>query len=386
MSKVLKNLSLAYISTEKTWYTNIVVKMAQNSQVRVEEGVDLPIRGDHWKHIFDKYDANRDGKIDIHELKEIINSREYEHDIPDSVMQRILTMSDTDRNGYLDYQEFVRMIHNPYLESLFGHFVQSYIHAVIPRRRGPGSRTDVTDGLYEDEYSWCPPPVWMLLISLIEIVLFCIDAAHGSAYDANGPVAESMIYDPQRRNEVWRFFSYMFVHVGPLHLIVNLAVQILLGIPLEMVHRGWRVMIIYCAGVVAGSLGTSITDPTVKLAGASGGVYALITAHIASVIINWREMQFALLQLIVFLIITAIDFGTAIYNRYYLDLDEHIGYAAHLAGAIAGLLVGIFALRNLEVNSCEKKLWWVSLVTFLALLATAIIWNIAYPAYFVKQY
>lgn len=70
----------------------------------------------------------------------------------------------------------------------------------------------------------------------------------------------------------------------PLHLVVNLAVQILLGIPLEMVHRGWRVLIIYCAGVVAGSLGTSITDPSVKLAGASGGVYAIITAHIASVI------------------------------------------------------------------------------------------------------
>lgn len=97
-------------------------------------------------------------------------------------------------------------------------------------------------------------------------------------------------------------------------------------------------------------------------------------------------MQFALLQLIVFLIITAIDFGTAIYNRYYLDLDEHIGYAAHLAGAIAGLLVGIFVLRNLEVNSCEKRLWWVSLVTFLALLTTAIIWNIAYPSYFPKEF
>lgn len=55
-------------------------------------------------------------------------------------MHRILAMSDTDRNGYLDYQEFVRMIHNPYLESIFGHFVQSYIHAVIPRRKGPGKK------------------------------------------------------------------------------------------------------------------------------------------------------------------------------------------------------------------------------------------------------
>lgn len=77
--------------------------------------------------------------IDIHELKEIINSREYEHDIPEIVVERILQMSDDDRNGHLDYQEFVRMIQNPILESIFGHFVHRYIHYVIPRRNHPGT-------------------------------------------------------------------------------------------------------------------------------------------------------------------------------------------------------------------------------------------------------
>lgn len=68
-------------------------------------------------------------------------------------------------------------------------------------------------------------------------------------------------------------------------MTVNLIVQLLLGIPLEMVHRGWRVLLIYLSGVLAGSLATSITDPSVYLAGASGGVYALITAHVATIII-----------------------------------------------------------------------------------------------------
>lgn len=52
-----------------------------------------------------------------------------------------------------------------------------------------------------------------------------------------------------------------------------------------MVHRGWRVVLIYLSGVLAGSLATSVTDPSVYLAGASGGVYALITAHVATIII-----------------------------------------------------------------------------------------------------
>lgn len=60
--------------------------------------------------------------------------------------------------------------------------------------------------------------------------------------------------------------------------------QLLLGVPLEMVHRWWRVLIIYIAGVVAGSLGTSVTDPYTRLAGASGGVYAILLAHIATII------------------------------------------------------------------------------------------------------
>ena len=50
----------------------------------------------------------------------------------------------------------------------------------------------------------------------------------------------------------------------------------------------WRVMLVYTFGVLAGSLMTSIFKPTVYLSGASGGVYALITAHLGTVIMNFR--------------------------------------------------------------------------------------------------
>lgn len=157
----------------------------------------------------------------------------------------------------------------------------------------------------------------------------------------------------------------------------------MLGIPLEMVHKWWRVLAIYLAGVVAGSLGTSVSDPGVFLAGASGGVYALITAHVATILMNWSQMEFAVLQLLVFLVITVVDVGQAIYNRISGNLDQ-IGYVAHLAGAIAGLLVGINILRNLEVKTWEKVLWWASFVTYLFLMVGAIMWNVLYPSYFLK--
>lgn len=65
-------------------------------------------------------------------------------------------------------------------------------------------------------------------------------------------------------------------------MTVNLVVQLLLGLPLEMVHGSIRVMSVYILGVISGSLVTSITDNSAFLAGASGGVYALLFAHLSS--------------------------------------------------------------------------------------------------------
>ncbi|CAH0549002.1 unnamed protein product [Brassicogethes aeneus] len=339
----------------------------------------------YYRSIFNKYDKDKDGYISVQELFELIESREYDNDIPTHVVEKIHEMHDVDRDRRLDFEEFVNMINNPNLGHVFGHFITRYINWIVPKRTDP-TRT-VTDGEYEDEYSCIPPPVGMIIISLMEIVMFCVDEASkfDSTRSASGPTAYWFIYDPDNRKEVWRYITYMFVHVGVLHLTVNLLVQILLGIPLEMVHRWWRVLIVYFAGILAGSLFTSIVDPTVRLAGASGGVYALMTAHVATIIMNWNEMSFPLGQLLVFLIVAASDIGTAIYNRYVLDIEEHIGYAAHFAGAVVGLLVGINVLRNLSVNRTEKIIWHISIVLYVLLMGICIVWNLVYPSYFHKQ-
>ena len=67
-----------------------------------------------------------------------------------------------------------------------------------------------------------------------------------------------------------------------------LVIQLVLGIPLEMVHGWWRVGGVYLSGVMAGSLWTNVVKPDKFLSGASGGVYALITAHLGTVIMNYK--------------------------------------------------------------------------------------------------
>ena len=93
-----------------------------------------------------------------------------------------------------------------------------------------------------------------------------------------------------------------------------------------MVHRWWRIMLIYLTGVTAGSLTVAIADPHVYLAGASGGVYALIAAHLANVVFNWREMEYPGLRLIGFIIIAGVDTGVAVYYRYTGQVCAYLIY------------------------------------------------------------
>jgi rhomboid-related protein 1/2/3 len=48
-------------------------------------------------------------------------------------------------------------------------------------------------------------------------------------------------------------------------------------------------MAVYFSGVLAGSLGTNLSDPDTYIAGASGGCYAQIAAHLATLALNWQE-------------------------------------------------------------------------------------------------
>ncbi|KAK0183062.1 hypothetical protein PV327_001137 [Microctonus hyperodae] len=362
--------------------------MASTQDREGQVTIPLQYNDAHWKGIFEKYDLDGDGKISYNELKAMIRDSSFNDDIPPRVVRLIMHKADLNESGYLEYPEFIAMIHRKDMQGVFGHFLTRYINTMVPQRPTLSTQqstrfsADLTDGQYEEEYSCRPPAIAMIIISIIEVIVFLYDVISQTSLSLDGPAATLFIYNPYKRYQAWRYLTYMFVHVGVFHLVVNLLVQIMLGIPLEMVHKWWRVLIIYIAGVVAGSLGTSVSDPGVYLAGASGGVYALITAHVATILMNWNQMEFAALQLCVFVVVTVVDVGQAVYNRYVLGTKDQIGYVAHFAGAIAGLLVGINVLRNLEVQTWEKAVWWASIFTYTALMAVAILWNIFYPSYF----
>ena len=78
----------------------------------------------------------------------------------------------------------------------------------------------------------------------------------------------------------WQFFTAIFLHNGPWHLVGNMLLLYLLGRDVESIIGQQRFLFLYFSGAIAGELGHLFFMPasTVSLAG-SGGVAAVLVAY-----------------------------------------------------------------------------------------------------------
>lgn len=255
---------------------------------------------------------------------------------------------------------------------------------------------------FAEEYRWWPLPLFLLLLSSFQLGIFIMHVVHlikehglSITWSEPAPRCSMFIYNPYRRWEVWRYLSYSLVHSGVGHILLNLVMQLFVGLPLEMSHGSARIGVVYISGVLAGSLATSSFDPNMYLAGASGGVYSLIAAHLASLTLNWKEdamvirqrvregkissvqssTVYRLMRLLSVLIYAVCDTGYAMYSRFVFGAGT-VGYLAHLAGAAAGLLVGISVLKNRRKETWEIYLRIISTLVIVALAVVSVVWNV----------
>ncbi|KAM7148998.1 rhomboid-related protein 1 isoform 2-T2 [Molossus nigricans] len=190
-----------------------------------------------------------------------------------------------------------------------------------------------------------------------------------------------LVYHPGHRARAWRFLTYMFMHVGLEQLGFNALLQLMIGVPLEMVHGLLRISLLYLAGVLAGSLTVSITDMRAPVVGGSGGVYALCSAHLANVVMNWAGMRcpYKLLRMVLALVCMSSEVGRAVWLRFSPPLPAsgpQPSFMAHLAGAVVGVSMGLTILRSYEERLRDQCGWWVVLLAYGTFLLFAIFWNI----------
>jgi membrane associated rhomboid family serine protease len=78
--------------------------------------------------------------------------------------------------------------------------------------------------------------------------------------------------------QVYRLLTAGFLHGGPFHLLVNMYSLYILGSLLEPAVGRVRFLLIYFAGLFAGSFGALLSDPNTTTIGASTAIFGLMGA------------------------------------------------------------------------------------------------------------
>ena len=183
------------------------------------------------------------------------------------------------------------------------------------------------------------PRVTFALIAVCFLVFAFLDGS-----GPQGQALKAWLSDGSREvwhGELWRVFTYAFLHANTTHLLVNMLALYSLGGFLEALLGGRRYLGVYCASAVGGGIATAVAGalrvvmggPPSYTVGASGAIWGLMGATLALVLGRRRVLPRLIARglrqrlLLVLVINVAISFLPGI------DLYAHFG------GGLVGFLL-----------------------------------------------
>jgi membrane associated rhomboid family serine protease len=161
--------------------------------------------------------------------------------------------------------------------------------------------------------------------------------------------------------EWWRVFTVSLVHVSFLHLFFNMMLLYIIGQLLEPGAGPLRFTLLYVASVAAGSAGAMIATPHAVTAGASGGVFGVAAA--ATLVMQRQGVRF-----------WDTGFGPLLVINLVLDyFTPQISIAAHIGGAIGGLLAAEAMLQSRKAGRPELGVVGAILVGVVSLVICLVV-------------
>ena len=138
----------------------------------------------------------------------------------------------------------------------------------------------------------------------------------------------------------WRLLTYMFLHGSLMHIAFNMWCLWDLGQLCESLYGRWTFAGIYLITGVAGGVGSLAWNPGVWSVGASGAIFGLAGALIASFYLGEFSLpkvaiQGTLRSLLIFVA----------FNVFFGSLFPGIDNACHAGGLISGLILGALIAR-----------------------------------------
>jgi rhomboid protease GluP len=152
--------------------------------------------------------------------------------------------------------------------------------------------------------------------------------------------------------EPWRMLASNYIHIGIIHIALNMWCLWNLGFLAERVFDPWTYVLIYTACGLAGSLASLWWHPMVPGAGASGAIFGLAGALIAALYlghlpISRQAIQGTLKSLLTF----------AGYNLFFGAAIKIIDNSAHIGGLLAGLALGAVLAKHLTQPAEVRDGW-----------------------------
>ncbi|MBX5480227.1 MAG: rhomboid family intramembrane serine protease [Myxococcaceae bacterium] len=163
------------------------------------------------------------------------------------------------------------------------------------------------------------PRACAALIALC-VLTFAVDwLTRGAAFQL-GALLPSLV----RHGQWWRALACIFVHAGPLHLIMNMSVVWTLGFALERAIGSWRFMAISLVTALGSSTFVLLWSPDVPTIGASGMILGYAGAMLPIATAQGRRAL-----------------GTWLVQIALISLLPNVSWQGHLGGFLFGLPCGV---------------------------------------------
>ncbi len=166
----------------------------------------------------------------------------------------------------------------------------------------------------------------------------------------------------------WRLLAYMFIHGGLLHIGFNMWCLWNLGKLAEAVYGQWTFAAVYLITGVAAGLNSLAWHFNVPSVGASGAIFGIAGALIASFYLGEFSMPRAAMSGMLRSVVTFVA-----YNLFFGAAIAHTDNAAHCGGLVMGLILGALIARVAPQEDDVPRRLAVLLVGVL-LLAGGITW------------
>jgi len=212
-------------------------------------------------------------------------------------------------------------------------------------------------------------PVTVALIAGNLLVALAVFLRWGTTSDLGALIqAGANVKAAVAHGELWRLVSYMFLHVGLLHLGINVYGLWVLGRLLEQMVGSLRFFVIYVGSGLAGGVASYLLGGSATSVGASGAVFGLLAAAVVELAVHRksypRRWSGALLGMLLFLGAANIAIGF---------LYQVIDQSCHLGGLAGGALLGVALSRK---HRFAKRRWMQPIAIALAAAAGgAVAWG-----------